>query len=75
MMESTVEILNRGMKCLIEQIGIIEAKRFISIIIHEEFDYTKWQMDYFDENTPAMISKDAFQFEKSHPFTGEAIRL
>lgn len=46
MMESTAEILNKGMKCLMEQMGIIEAERFISVIIHERFDYTKWQRDY-----------------------------
>ena len=75
MMESTAEILNKGMKCLTEQMGIIEAERFISVIIREKFDYTKWQRDYFDEKTPGMISEEASQFEKSHPFTGDAIRI
>ena len=75
MMESTSEIMNRGMKCLVEQMGIIEAEQFISVIIREKFDYTKWQRDYFDAKTPTEISEEASQYEKSHPFTGEAIRL
>lgn len=69
------EVMNRGMMCLIEKMGIVEAERFISIIIREKFDYTKWQRDYFDAKTPEEISNEASQFEKAHPFTGEAIRL
>lgn len=75
MMESTAEILNKGMKCLTEEMGIIEAERFISVIIREKFDYTKWQRDYFDEKISTVISEEAAQFEKSHPFTGNAIRI
>ncbi len=63
------------MKCLIDQLGIVEAEQFISFIIREKFDYTKWQREYFDAKTPGEISHEASQFEKSHPFTGEAIRL
>ena len=75
MVESTAEIMSRGMKCLVEQMGIVEAERFISAIIREKFDYTKWQRDYFDEKTPAELREEASQFEKAHPFTGDAIRL
>ena len=72
---SMTEVMNRGMMCLIEKMGIVEAERFISIIIREKFDYTKWQREYFDAKTPEEISNEASQFEKAHPFTGEAIRL
>jgi hypothetical protein len=75
MTASTVEIMNRGMKCLTEQMGIIEAERFISIIIREKFDYTKWQREYFDAKTPEEISREASQYEQSHPFPGNAVRL
>lgn len=75
MTTNTIEIMNRGMKCLTEQMGIVEAEQFISTIIREKFDYTKWQREYFDKMTPEEISKEASQFEKTHPFTGNAIRL
>ena len=75
MTSSTVEIMNKGMKCLTEHMGIIEAERFISLIIQEKFDYTKWQRDFFDGKSPEEISKEASVYEKAHPFTGEAIRL
>ena len=59
MATSTVEIMNRGMKCLTDQMGIVEAEQFISTIIREKFDYTKWQREYF---------------EATQPFTGDAMR-
>ena len=67
--------MNKGMKCLMEQMGIIEAERFISVIIRVKFDYTKWQRDYFDAKTPEEISIEATNFEMAQPFTGNAIRL
>ena len=43
MTPSTIEIMNKGMQCLTEQMGIVDAERFISLIIREKFDYTQWQ--------------------------------
>ena len=45
MMESMTEIMNKGRKCLTQHLGSIEAEQFISIIIREKFDYTKWQRE------------------------------
>ncbi|MBD5549709.1 MAG: hypothetical protein HDQ96_00800 [Lachnospiraceae bacterium] len=75
MMTSTAEIMNRGMKCLTEQLGILEAEEFISVIIREKFDYTKWQREYFDTKTPEEISAEASCFERMQPFVGDAVRL
>ena len=75
MMTSTAEIMNRGMKCLTEQLGIVEAEQFISIIIREKFDYTKWQREYFDTKTPDEISAEASNFERVQPFISDALRL
>ena len=41
----------------------------------EAFDYTKWQREYFDAKTPEEISREAEEYEKAHPFTGNATRL
>ncbi|MCM1210556.1 MAG: hypothetical protein NC318_03030 [Blautia sp.] len=75
MMTSTSEIMNRGMRCLTEKMGIVEAEQFISAIIREKFDYTKWQREYFDAKTPEEISDEASDFEREQPFTGNAVKL
>lgn len=75
MTTSSVEIMNRGMQCLMDNMGIVEAERFISLVIREKFDYTKWQCEYFDKKPAAEISLEAAEFEKANPFNGSAIRL
>jgi hypothetical protein len=38
-----------GMKCLIDKFGIVDAERFISLMIKEDFDYTEWQKNLFND--------------------------
>ena len=45
---ATIDLLMRGMKCLVNTLGIIDAEYFISAVRRERFDYTKWQREYFD---------------------------
>jgi hypothetical protein len=33
------------MRVLIEQLGNIEAEKFVSILLREPFDYTEWRKD------------------------------
>jgi len=38
-----------GMQYLIEKFGVVDAERFISLMIKENFDYTEWQKDLFSD--------------------------
>jgi hypothetical protein len=40
-----------GMKALREKLDIVEAERFISLIIREHFDYTEWQRDLWKDKS------------------------
>ncbi|MDD2510477.1 MAG: hypothetical protein PHP26_06220 [Syntrophomonas sp.] len=42
-MKTDSVIRNEGMKVLIKHLGKVDAERFISLILKEPFDYTKWQ--------------------------------
>lgn len=75
MAPSTAEIMSRGMNCLMEQLGIVEAERFVATVIREKFDYTRWQQEFFDRKSPAEISLEAEAFETENPYTGNAVRL
>ena len=59
---NTVELLNRGMECLVDNLGPIEAETFISIVIREKFDYTKWQREYFDRIPKEQLREHAYVF-------------
>jgi hypothetical protein len=75
MSSNTVDIMNRGMECLTEALGVVEAEQFISLIIREKFDYTKWQREYFDGMAPGEFHRKAQEYAEIHPFSGNAERL
>lgn len=49
------------MKILLEGLGKVDAERFISLIINEPFDYTKWQKDLFSGMSVRELSKNAMK--------------
>ena len=50
-----------AMKCLIDNFGNVEAERFISLIIKEPFDYTKWQETLYEDMSVEELSKNAMR--------------
>ena len=58
-MRSDTVIRQEGMSLLLEKLGKVDAERFISLIIREPFDYTKWQKDLFNNLSVAELSKRA----------------
>ena len=36
-------LMKTGMKVLIEELGNVNAERFISVLLRESFDYTEWR--------------------------------
>jgi hypothetical protein len=63
-MITDAEIKIKGFKVLLESLGEIEAERFISLIIREPFDYTKWQRSLWIGKTVAEISSHAMHLRK-----------
>ena len=58
---------NEGMRVLSDYLGLVEAERFISLIIREPFDYTKWQEDLFQEiSLEELYDKAATHWEQTH---------
>lgn len=67
-MNNTIDIMNKGIDCLLEKLGVVETEQFISIIIREQFDYTKWQQQQFDSMDPDEFSQNAIAYAKKNPF-------
>jgi hypothetical protein len=55
-MYAEMALRNEGMKVLINNLGRVEAERFISLIIREPFDYTEWQRNLFDNMSVKELS-------------------
>lgn len=69
---NTAEIMAKGMECLRQNLGIIETEYFISVIIKEQFDYTKWQREYFDRIPADQLHEEAVAYAEAHPYQGKA---
>ena len=54
MLTNTV-LKNEGLRILAEQLGLVEAERFIALMRREPFDYTEWRQGLFKE-----VPLDAF---------------
>lgn len=65
-MRNDTLVRTEGMKLLLEGLGKVDAERFISLIIKEPFDYTKWQRDSFDGVNVRELSKDAMNYVTEH---------
>ena len=68
-------VMNRGMDCLIKELGPIDTAEFIVAIKADNFDYAEWRRNLFDNMPDGEYLKEAAEFEKKHPFTGKAERI
>ena len=60
---NNTELKNEGMKVLSNQLGLVNAERFIAlIIIREPFNYTEWQRNLF-----GVFQKWAFIVDSVYP--------
>jgi hypothetical protein len=48
-MRSNTVLKNEGMRILAEQLGLVEAERFIVLMRREPFDYTQWRQGLFKD--------------------------
>lgn len=64
---STAEIMDRGISCLIEQLGMIETERFISVLLREKSDYTRWRQLYFKDVSSDEFHNAAVEYGKTNP--------
>jgi hypothetical protein len=56
---------NEGLRLLTEHLGLVDAERFIALIIKEPFDYTEWQRDLYKDISLDNFLKSAMDFRKN----------
>jgi hypothetical protein len=65
-MITDTEIKIKGIEALIENLGEVEAERFIALIMREPFDYTKWQRGLWTDKSVKEISSAASQIRRGN---------
>ncbi len=63
-MITDTEIKVKGVEALINTLGEVEAERFISLVMREPFDYTKWQRTLWVDRSVSELSTKAMQLRK-----------
>ncbi len=61
-MISDSETRGKGMDALTNQLGEVEAERFITLIMREPFDYTEWQRTLWVNVGVEELSKKAMAY-------------
>ncbi len=59
--ETETEIRLRGMRALIDALGLVKAERFVVAINRERFDYTTWRQQGLPDLSIAQIAARANQ--------------
>lgn len=67
-MITNTELMTRGMECLVQNLGDLEAQRFISTIMREKFDYTQWRREHFGNMDADAFLDAAVAYATEHPY-------
>ena len=55
------EIKLQGLEALVSALGEVQAERFISLIMREPFDYTRWQEKLWTDRSVEELSELAIK--------------
>lgn len=58
-------VVEKGMRSLINAMGVVDAERFIAIMNREKANYDDWRTSYFGKMTPEEYEKGLLEFEKN----------
>lgn len=45
-MTNSMALLDKGMRCLNNELGILDTERFVALLLREPFDYTEWRKEH-----------------------------
>ena len=66
-MITDTEIKIRGIQTLIDTLGELDAERFITLLLREPFDYTKWQRSLWTDKSIEEVSRMALHSRSTQP--------
>ena len=71
MLTDTV-LKRKGLDVLSEAFGLVDAERFISLVLREPFDYTEWQRNLYGDVSLDDFYSNVKKFKETMPKAVEA---
>ena len=65
-MRTDTLLRNEGMEALANELGLVDAERFIMLIQKEPFDYTQWQEHLFENISVEELCKKAAEYRRNN---------
>ncbi len=66
-MKTDIELKSDGKKLLRSQLGLVESERFLTLMLREPFDYTKWRQTQWKTETVATLAAKARKQQEERP--------
>jgi hypothetical protein len=66
-MSTDIEVRIRGLRALVETLGLVDAGRFMASILREPFDYTQWQQGLWRDKSVDALSQAAMAMRRTAP--------
>ena len=67
-MTNSAVLLDKGMRCLTNELGLVQAEQFVYLLLSEPFNYTEWRKDnLFTDMSVVEISQAADKYCKENP--------
>jgi len=63
-MRTDTLIKHEGLTVLSERLGLVDSERFITLMLREPFDYTKWHENLDDSVSVRELSKKAMEYQQ-----------
>jgi hypothetical protein len=61
---TNAEIKKKGLKVLIENLGDVEAEKFIRLLRQDPFDYTTWQDTLWENKSVKQVSEESMKYRE-----------
>jgi hypothetical protein len=65
-MTTDAVLKRKGLDVLSETLGLVDAERFISLILREPFDYTEWQRNLYKDISLDEFCRDVKNFNANN---------
>ena len=65
-MRTDTMIKHDGFNAIFKSLDLVEAERFVVLLKRDDFDYTEWRKDLWENLTIEELSKKAAQFNSAN---------